>query len=216
MALGWRGQYYRYREFYNSLLVLYKQREDVQAFLEIILSLSTIIVFVLFALKPTALTMISLNNEIEEKKEMLASLNQKINNLQIANSVFSQNQTAVDNINTAIFTKPQPSTLSSQILGLAAKNSVSVLGISIGQVVVAGAGGSVKEIDNLKPLPTNAKPMQISISVKGSYANLMQYAKDLENLRIPIKIDSLTINSTQVEGGSAIVELITGRVPYLD
>ena len=57
--------------------------------------------------------------------------------------------------------------------------------------------------------------MPVSISVKGNYSNLLAFIKDLENLRIPIKIDSLTINSSQTQEGSIIVGVITARVPFL-
>ena len=75
MALGWRGQYYRYKDYFLNIVALYKQRRDLRAFLEVILSLSTVIIFVVFALKPTALTIISLYNEIKVKKDTLRVYN---------------------------------------------------------------------------------------------------------------------------------------------
>lgn len=215
MAVGWRGQYYRYRELSMHLLALYKQRSDLQAFLEIILSLSTLIVFIVFALKPTALTMVSLNKEIKEKKDTLNALNTKINNLQTANNIFIQNQNVIPDIDAAIFTDPKPDTISKQLSGLAQKDSVSLTGTTIGQIAIAGPNTQLKDASSpdIKPLPENAQAMTISITTRGSYSDLIVFLKDLESLRIPIKFDLLTLSSSQIDG--TVTELITGRIPYL-
>jgi hypothetical protein len=214
MATGWRTQYFRYKDLFLNVVALYKQRRDLRAFLELVLSLSTIIIFVVFALKPTAVTIISLYSQIRNKQDALNSLNQKVSNLQTANNVFNQNKGFIPDIDAAVFTNPEPDTTSKQILGLASKNSVSLLGVSVGQIMLIGKSAASKD-SSTKPLPGNALSMPVSISVKGSYLGLLAFIKDLETLRIPVKIDSLTINSSQTEGGSVIVGTITARIPYL-
>jgi hypothetical protein len=214
MAVGWRGQYYRYRELSMHLLALYRQRNDLQAFLEIILSLATLIVFIVFALKPTALTMVSLNKEIDEKKSTLDTLNQKIDNLQTANNLYVQNQDVIPDINAAIFTAPKPDTFSKQIVGIAQRNSVDLVGMSIGQVAIFGKPPTkISQTEEVIPLPEGAESMEVSITVKGSYSDLIAFLRDLENLRIPIKVDTLNLSTSTTEPG--VTELITGRVPYL-
>lgn len=214
MATGWRTQYYRYKDLFLNIVVLYKQRRDLRAFLELVLSLSTVIIFVIFALKPTAVTIISLYTQIKDKQETLNSLNQKVVNLQTANNIFNKNKNVIPDVDTSISTNPEPDTISKQILGLAGKDSVSLLGLSIGQVTLIGKNTTPKD-SSIKPLPGGAQSMPISISVKGNYPGLITFIKDIEDLRIPVKIDSLTINSSQTEGGSVIVGTITARVPYL-
>lgn len=214
MATGWKGQYYRYREFFLNIVSLYKQRRDLRAFLELFLSLSTIIIFVVFALKPTILTILSLYNQINNKKSTLESLNQKVSALQKANNIYSQNKNSIPTVNSAVFTNPEPDTISKQILGLASKNSVNILGVSVGQLMIIGKTTAAKTLVDVKPLPESAQAMSISISVKATYTNLITFIKDLENLRIPIRVDSLTINSSQNQEGSIIVCIITARVPF--
>lgn len=215
MATGWRGQYYRYKDFFLNILSLYKQRKDLRIFLELVLSLSTVIIFVVFALKPTILTIVSLYKEINEKRSTLSSLNQKIADLQKANDIFSQSQSFIPKIDAAVFDNPEPDTVSKQILGLASKNGVNLLGISIGQTIIIGKGTITKGTADVKPLPESAQSMPVSISIRGNYSNLLSFVKDLENLRIPVKVDSLSINSSQTQEGSIIVGVITARVPYL-
>lgn len=215
MALGWRNQYYRYKDFFLNVLNLYKRRSDLRAFLEIILSLATVIIFFVFALKPTALTIISLYNEIKEKEETVTILDEKISNLQTANGIFSQNQSVIPNIETSVPDRANPGTVTKQIYGLAAKNGVNLMGVSIGEVVLTGSVPSRRSSQNLKELPEGSRGMPISISIRGSYVSLIAFIKDLENLRITIVTDILGINTSATEEGSDIVAVVSGRVPFL-
>ena len=215
MALGWKGQYFRYKEFFLNISSFYKQRADLRAFLEIILSLTTIIIFLLFALKPTVLTILSLLQEIKNKENTVAALTLKVTNLQKANDVFAQNEASIANIDIAIGTTPEPDIIMQQIQGLAVKNSVIILGASVSQVTIIGTTPAKKTSTDVKPLPGGAKEMPISISVKGDYANILQYVKDFENLRVITKIDSLAINSSTTDQGQVIVAIINGRVPFV-
>lgn len=215
MALGWRGQYLRYREFFLNITDLYKKRADLRAFLEVILSLTAIVIFLVFALKPTALTIISLLKEIKEKQTTIGGLDEKIKNLKTAQDVFATYQVSIPSIDKAVGTTAMPNVISNQTTGLAAKDSVEILGISIGQVVLVGPIPVKKSSREFKPLPESASEMSISISVKGSYSNLMAFSRDFENLKIPVKIDSFTINSSTTEKGKIIVAVLAGRVPFL-
>jgi cell division protein FtsB len=214
MALGWRGSYTRYKEFFLNISALYKKRPDLRAFLEIILSLSTVIIFLLFALKPTVITIISLLQQIKEKQSTLSVLTQKVADLQVAGNLLQQNQSFIPIINIAVPSRPSPNTLSEQALGLAAKNSASILGVSINQITLMGVDTS-KGVPGIKPLPANAKEMSFSISVRGPFSNLAAFIRDFENSRIVKKIDTLGISSSVTDKGLVIVAIISGRVPYL-
>jgi hypothetical protein len=214
MALGWRGSYARYREFFLNISELYKKRADLRAFLEIILSISTITIFLLFALKPTVITIIGLLQQIKEEQATLSALTQKVSDLQVAGGLLTQNQKFIPDIDTAVPTSPIPDVLSGQILGLAAKNSVDILGISVDQVTLVGPVAG-KGATGLKALPGNAKEMSFSVSVKGAYPNLVLFIKDFENLRITKIIDTLATTSSVTDKGLVIVSVISGRVPYL-
>ncbi|MGA3291709.1 MAG: hypothetical protein ABSC49_01015 [Candidatus Microgenomates bacterium] len=216
MATGWRSQYYRYREFFLNISALYKQKADLRAFLEIVLSITTVIVFLLFALKPTALTIISLIQQIDEGKQTLSTLTQKVNDLQQVSSLIDQNQNLLPDISSAVPSIPNPDILSKQVEGLAAKDSVDVLGVAVNQVSLTGsASATIKSSSGLTPLPGNANEMPFSISVRGDYASLMNFIQDFENLRIATKIDSLSISSSLTDKGRVIVAVISGRIPFL-
>jgi hypothetical protein len=214
MALGWKGPYSRYREFFLNISALYKKSAELRAFLEIILSLSTVIIFLLFALKPTVITIIDLMQQIKEKEATLSGLTQKVSDLQKASGLIQQNQAFIPNINLAVFPLPKPSIFAEQVLGLSAKNSVEILGFSIDQITLVGTSPA-KSVSQYTPLPGDAKEMPFSLSIRGVYSNLAAFVKDFENLRISTKIDSLGVNSSTTDKGLTITTVFSGRVPYV-
>ncbi len=214
MAIGWKGSYYRYKEFFLNISALYKQRVDLRAFLEIVLSITTVIVFLLFALKPTVLTIISLFQQIREEKQTLSSLTRKVNDLQTANTLLNQNQNYLEDINLAVSSSPNPDILSKQIEGIASKNSVQILGIAVNQTTLVGTVTAPKSAAGLKPLPEGALEMSFSISIRGDYTGLSGFIKDFENSRIATKIDNLGITSSLTDKGRVIVAVISGRIPF--
>ncbi len=85
----------------------------------------------------------------------------------------------------------------------------------MGQVTLIGKETATKKSSETKPLPENAREMQISISVKGDYSPLLSFVKDIENLRLANKIDILGISASTTENGRVIVAVISGRIPFL-
>jgi Tfp pilus assembly protein PilO len=215
MALGWRGQYYRYKELFLNIAAVYKRRADVRMFLEIILSLSTVTIFLIFALKPTVITIISLVKEIDEKQNSIATLDKKIQDLNTARNIYSQEASSVSLIESAIPINPDIQVIVGQIQGMASKNSVSLRGFSTGEIVIIGTSQKKKSASDNKPLPGDSKEIPVSITISGDYQNINSFLNDLENFRRQLKIDTLGINSSETAQGKSIVAIITGRFPYL-
>ena len=78
MESGWKQNSSRYRELFKNLIRLYNTKPNIKAYLELILTISTVIVFALFAIKPTILTILDLNKEINSKEATVSKLKQKI------------------------------------------------------------------------------------------------------------------------------------------
>lgn len=215
MATGWRSSYYRYKELFLNVSAVYKRRADLRAFLEIVLSIIAVIIFLLFALKPTALTIISLVKQIREERNTLSALNQKVSNLQMASTVLGQNQSYIESIETAVASAPTPDTFAKQIEGISAKNGTELISLTINEVMLVGTPPTVKVSNEIEPLPGNAYEMGYSANVRGKFSNIQSFLKDLENLRVISKVDSVIINSTTTSSERVIVAIVSGRIPYL-
>ena len=215
MALGWRKDYLRYQSYFLNIVNLYKRRRDLKAFLELILTLITISFFALFALKPTLLTIIELLREIEKKEETVNKMNTKIQNLQQAQTLYIQEETRIKLLETAVPDKPAPDLFVRQIEGLATSYPVNLLGITIGEVTLLGEEKEKRPKGELQPLPEGSKGIAFSISIAGSYQEMVNFLSALEDTRRPVIIDALNILSPQLEETQNLILVVTGRTPYL-
>src|SRR3989344_85460 len=216
MALGWRKEYLRYREFFLNIVALYRKNQDLRMFLEVLLSLITISFFTFFALKPTLITIAELYKNIQTKQDLVNQMDTKIQNIAAAQAIFDSEAARISLTETSIPDLASPEAFVRQIEGLAITSSVNLLGVSIGQVTLVGEEkkSSTSQTD-IPPLPEGAKALTFSISVNGSYPALARFLSELENLRRPIKVDNTGLTSAQTEEGSELVLLISGRAPYL-
>jgi len=202
MAQSWRKEYLRYKSFFLSISDLYRKKRDLRMYLEILLSLATISFFGVFALRPTLLTISQLVVEIKSKKETIAVMNIKIKNLESAQQILLRETSGLSLLNTSVFDTPKPEVAARQFEGLSDKNIVKILGLSF-------------EKTTLKPLPENAGGINLSVSATGSYQGLYSFLEDIENLRIPVQIDTFQIGATKAQDETLLTLVISGRIPYL-
>lgn len=206
----WRKEYNRFRKYYSNIVSLYQQKQSLQTFLEIFLSLTTIIIFTLLALRPTVLTISQLLKEIREKEGLVSQMDEKIQNLQEAQGLLSQESANLARLNSAIPDNPLPETYIRQTEGLAKTSNVQILGLSAGEVTLFGETQE-KRKSSEETLPGGAEGVTVSTSVAGDYPSLASFLASLENLLRPILVDNLSISSTE----ETIVLVIGGRIPFL-
>lgn len=214
MAVSWRKDYLRYRELFLNILITYRKRQDVKMFLELLLSLATIALFAVFALKPTVTTISQLLRDNKAKAETIKQMDTKIQNLEQANSVYNQFQSKLPLVYSSIPSGISPESFSRQIQGVAAVSSVNVLGVNVAEVSLVGPEQK-KTGPNTVSLPDGTSGISFSINLSGNFEALLSFLKNLENLRRPVQIDSITINSTQTENEKIIIMLIAGETPYV-
>lgn len=216
MANSWKGNYMRYKDFFLNVLRIYYSKPNIKIYLELMLSLSTVIVFSIFAIKPTVLTIIELNKEINSKEETVTRIEQKLINLQKANDILQSEAERLVIIDKSI---PDSANLEDLILEtekLATKNSLQILNLSISDVIITRDDESKKKkIEELEKLPLDADELPFVTSLTGSYQNMTLLLSDIENSLRPVKIDSIAINSSKTEEDKILVLTISGRLPYL-
>jgi Tfp pilus assembly protein PilO len=214
MPATWRKESARYRVYFRNIIAIYRQRKDVKMFLELILSMITISIFLTFAFRPTFLTIIDLVKEIKSKKETLVKMDTKIRNLGKAEELYGQKQAQIELLKTAVPDRPLPETFVQQIEGLANKYSVDISGITISNLTLKGKEKPKKEKDKVDQLPQEAGALPFSVSIKGNYQALIAFLSELENLLRPIKVDSSSFISPENEEQN-LVFTIEARAPYL-
>lgn len=215
MALGWRNQYSRYKDFFLNVYGAYQKKAEAKMFIEILLSATISAIFIFLALRPTVLTILELVKTIQEKEKTIKVMEQKIQNLNIAQKIYEDNSVGISLIKASIPNTPEPEILSRQIQGLAEQNSVELSSLAIENIPLVGAE-EVKTDKNLTSLPSGSNPITFSVNIKSAnFPLISNILSQLENLRVPIKLDTFTITSTQSEDVINLTLAVGGRSPYL-
>jgi len=217
MNKDWKKNYRRYKQYFLNIYKIYQKRPDLKSYLEILLSIITISFFLIFALRPTVLTITSLFTQITDKEETISKMESKIQDLARAQTFFSQNEDDVDIIDSAIPVIPDPTTFVRQLEGLANNTNVRILGLTVGETILLGDKEKEKKsVQDLINLPTNAEGLVFSISITGNYQSLYNFVSQLEDFRRPIKVDAIGVSSAETQEGRVIVFVVGGRAVYLE
>lgn len=214
MALPWRRNYLRYRSFFMNIYRVYQTRSDIRMYMEILLSLVTIGFFAAFALRPTALTVTQLIQEIKTKEETIVQMDKKLSDLVVAQSLFRKEFDRIKLLNQAMPDVPSPESFTRQIEGLTSKNNTDLKNLILGDVALVGEPKKLSGAGEFIPLPEGAEGITFSLTAVGGYKELESLLKDLENLRRPLRVDYATLNTSQTDNVQTLSLSVTGRVPY--
>lgn len=215
MNQGWKKDYFRYKDYFLNVLTLYRSKPNLKIYLELILSLSTIIIFSTFAIRPTVLTILELNNEINSKEQTVLLLKQKVNDLQTANSIIQSRSDDLQYISEAVPESANQDILIKQIELIADNNSVQIVGLTAFDINLIGDDKKKKDAKETKVLAEGSKEISFTVSVTGEYNNIFSFLTTIETMRRPVKIESLTMNTTTTNNGNMIALTLTGRVPFI-
>lgn len=213
MGKNWRNTYNQYKNLFWRNYNYYKEKESFKNFIELFLTLTTIIILVVFAIKPTAVTIIEVNKEIKAKEETLKKMNIKIRNLQKAQETLSQQQEIVSLINRALPSEPDPEVVLRQIEAASNESGSTVKSISISSEVPLRRGTAIASTTD--GLPSNTGGFDISLSLNGNYEDLMKAVETYENLARVIILKQMNLSQNKQEEGASILTLSAGIVaPY--
>ena len=216
MAQGWKKDYSRYRSFFLNVLNAYNSKPNLRIYLELMLSLVTITIFSIFAIKPTILTIIEISNEIKGKEATIVKLNKKISDLKTANNILQSQSENLSLIDQAVPNEAELKKLIKQIETISILNSVEIKSLTSSELLIKGIREKKKKVNDVTALPDNPEELPISFSISGDYQNLSTFLKSVENLRRPLKVDTLIFNTSKSTDDQKIITLtISGRVPFL-
>lgn len=216
--INFRNQYSQYNRYFTQIKDTIKTKPFVRESLQFLLSLFTISFLIVFALRPTINTIAELLAKTTAQRDVSTKLDTKIQALVQAKQVWDQEQQRLSLVNQALSDKPQPDVFLQQVEGLSAIHNVAINGFSVENVVLAG-----KDLRADQKLATDAKTdikgtksAKYSFTIFGKYTDIKTFLKELEELRLKIRIEtySLGVNTTTVE--QSILLKVTGTVPYYD
>jgi len=169
------------------------EKPAMRAYLEIFLTLITISLFGIFAIRPTMITIGRLLQEIKLKESTLATMNKKIADLNAAKDLYTKESEKIKLIEEAIPRSPQPDLIALQIEGLARENNVNIKSLGIEDTKILGT-----------PTPEDDGVLTLTLNLSGEYQGLISFAKGMEDLRRPIMYDGLSLSLVQGKDSRAL------------
>lgn len=207
MAANWQRD--NYQRYLLNIVALYRQRPDLKAYLEILLSIATIGIFVIFAIKPTIITIADLLTKINSEQLTSDQMDTKIKNLGLAQSAFTAEQNNIKLLNTAIPTGPDVPTYIRQIEGFIKKENVTTITLAASQVDLLSKAAT----------PSGQSSSSLSagftLTATGNYAQLINLIQDIESLRRPSLINRLDFSINKDNPDAKALNLtLTAQTPY--
>jgi len=217
MQSNWKIRYYRYTNLFLNIVQVYQRRTDVKEFLEILLSLATISIFSIFALKPTMVTITELVKEIRKKEGVVKQLDSKISTLATAQRVFSEQQANINLLDLALPKTLSPETFSRQMEGIANVDGISFKGMTVGKAVLAGTDTSKLSKEESRAIPQGASAAVFSANYSGSFESISSFLKHLESMRRPPILVSSAISKSSSKDASpdTLNFVLSGYLPYV-
>jgi len=204
----------------TKLITQFYDKPIAKVSLELFFSIVAVILFALFAIRPTLITMSDLIKEIDDKRALSVKLTQKIASL---NSVQPQYTTAQDQIailDEAIPSAPQFEQALTIIEKLASDRQLVIRSLEVKDVPKETTDPNASA-DSAAPAPTSTDSGKmtrisrpISVTVMGTYPAVRQFVQDILNTRRAMIISSIVFNVADEKGVKRLLATITIDMQY--
>lgn len=198
MAINYRTEYQRYRQYYVNLRRFY-QKPTVKVSFFVLLSFATVTFFTALAIRPTITTIGALIRDIEDKRQVDDLLEAKITALDEVQGVVAELEEEEELLKNAL---PEDAALGKflqELEYLAQQHQVSLTGVSFASVTL-GQTTTRKRLE--------AEPVSFTLDLAGNFTNVAAYLKALERLDRVVIITNLELKS-------GVTAAITGQVYYV-
>jgi Tfp pilus assembly protein PilO len=200
MALSLNNQISRIKPLYDYLK---KQRENYRFMRSLEISATFILItfFLFFAIRPTVIIISTLWGDIQSKQLLRSQLKTKINNVILAQDLFSQVQEKYQIVNTSLPDRPSFYETAQQLQQTGNNSALNINSFDYNL--------QTGEKDLLSP---NLKTYQISIDVNGSFASATKLITELLANRRLINISSISIGPSGLANPDVPVTVPAGSI----
>ncbi len=197
---------FRQKQF-NQALTQFYAKPVAKVSLELFFSIITVIVFALFAIRPTLITMSDLIKEIDDKKALDNKLKQKIAELSTVQSIYLSNQDRWPVLDKAIPLTPQFDQAVLMIEKMASDHNLLIMSMNAKEVPPE----PVKDVDFSQKSRTSRS---ISVGVIGDYASIRAFAEDLRNSQRMFVVESIVFSVTDQQGSKQLRAMFNVNIEY--
>lgn len=196
------------RDLFIALQQFY-QRPVAKVSFELFLSISAVIFFATFAIRPTLLTMSDLIKEIDDKKKLETQLSQKIAALSTVQPLYLQLQDQLVILDEAIPSTPQLIYSLKVIEKVASDLNLVITNINVAEVPKEAAADETISLKSFERIDT---PLVITLT--GDYASIRQFIENLRDYRRSLIVDNIIFTTQELRHSRKLETRITINAPY--
>jgi Tfp pilus assembly protein PilO len=185
-----KPQFSRYYTYIRPIL----KNKTVKTYSSLVFSLFMVVIFSLFAIKPTITTIVALQKSIDEQEKLLEQIQKKGQDLELGKKNYDQidSDTKLMLLGLIPNSTSIPSLIDS-LSSLASSFDASMSGVQIQPVELQGSPSRLSKQAGLKEI-------EFTLSVQGSYIQLTDFLDALYRIDRLINIQTVAF-SKQVDGG---------------
>jgi Tfp pilus assembly protein PilO len=191
----------------SVVLAQFYQKPVAQVSSQLVFSIVAVIVFAVFAIRPTLLTMSDLIKELDDKQALNQALTQKVAALSSAQTEYTNSQDRLFILDEAIPPNPRFGEAVAIVEKIASENSLLIETIQAKTVPKedSTATGSAEKTRLSTP---------IVVTVQGDYPKIRRFVTELQNTRRLLVIDSVIFNVSDTRSQKVLRAIITINIQY--
>lgn len=191
----------------SRTLLQFYDKPIAQVSLELFFTVVAVIIFAMFAIRPTLSTMGKLIKELEDKEALNQKLAEKAAALSSAQAQYNDVDTRLSILDIAVPTTPQFQQAVLIIEKIASDNKVSITSLQAKEVP--------KEPTVDIPFEQKSRVARpLILSVTGDYASIRQLVENIQNSQRTLLIDSVIFTIAEQRSRKVLQATITVNVPY--
>lgn len=198
MPTVWKNMNPRYTRYYTYIKPFIKNKA-VRTYGSLVFSLITAAIFIVFAIRPTLSTIISLQKSISQQKETLEQIKSKTSNLQNGKRNFEvlasdQKKLLAD----LIPYNPKVADLIDALTQVSLAHQASISGLQFQSIEVYPDTAILSKEAALKPI-------EFTLNIQGSFSQMVSFLESLSLSKRLVKVDSATFSKPAA--GSLILSI---------
>ncbi len=176
----------------------------VKTYGSLVFTILAMIVFVLFAIKPTIETIVVLQKDLDNQTEILNKLKQKTNDIQTAKSNLNKIDSSTRGKITSLLPKNSELPGLVRVLEQSVPTGASISAIQFQPLTIA---------DPSQSLGSQLTTIDFTFNIEGSYDSIRGVLQNLQGGTRLISITNLVIN--KIENSKGLLMSVTGKAYYL-
>ena len=193
MPYSYKTELHRYKRYYQSIGE-FVAKPQAHAFTTTIFSFLAVSLFGWYAIRPTLQTILYLRREIDDNKKVNQQMEEKIGKLIEAQTTYQSAQDLIPYVTEALPGTADALAAIGQIRNIASSRGASISAITSSSTPLLSKEKSVpnQKTGLARSQPNRiAKPIQLSVVLKGTYEMLESAITDIVSMRRLMSIESL-------------------------